>query len=309
MLVLPAFALVMMLGVWTAVAAPLQATLEKDQVTVTVDGKLFTAYKFAGTQKYPYFWPVNGPVSGKSVTTETSEPYPHHHSLFFGCDRVNGGNFWQEANERGQIVSDGPKLVTASGETISFTDMCVWREPGKDPILRDERRIDIAAPNATTRLIDFTITLKPLVDIRIEKTNHSLFSARVVPELNVQSGGALVNAEGANAEKGTFAVASPWCDYAGPREAPPGSAGISAGNRLTEGVAILQHPTNPWYPCKWFTRDYGFFSPTPMYWPENGEFTALSKDKPVTMRFRVVVHAGDAQAAAIADRFKEFAEK
>ena len=60
------------------------AKLDKDQIAVTVDGKLFTCYKFAASQKYPYFWPVNGPASGKSVTTETSQPYPHHHSLFFG---------------------------------------------------------------------------------------------------------------------------------------------------------------------------------------------------------------------------------
>jgi len=100
------------------------ARLDKDQVTVHIDGKLFTGYKFAGSQKYPYFWPVNGPASGKSITTETSQPYPHHHSLFFGCDRVNGGNYWQDVNKRGQIVSQGPKIVEASGERIVFTDKC-----------------------------------------------------------------------------------------------------------------------------------------------------------------------------------------
>jgi hypothetical protein len=84
------------------------AKLEKNHVEVTVGGKLFTRYKFDASLKYPYFWPVCGPVSNKSVTTETSEPYPHHHSLFFGCDRVNGGNYWQDVNERGQIVSQGP---------------------------------------------------------------------------------------------------------------------------------------------------------------------------------------------------------
>ena len=82
-----------------------EAKIEKNQVVVTVGGQLFTCYKFDAAQKYPYFWPVNGPASGKSITTETSEPYPHHHSLFFGCDRVNGGNYWQESNERGQILS------------------------------------------------------------------------------------------------------------------------------------------------------------------------------------------------------------
>ena len=89
-----------------ALAAPqqLQAKIETDKIVVTIQDQLFTCYKFADSQKYPYFWPVNGPASGQSITTETSEPYPHHHSLFFGCDRVNGGNYWQESNARGQIV-------------------------------------------------------------------------------------------------------------------------------------------------------------------------------------------------------------
>ena len=108
-----------------AASQDVTAKIEKNQVVVNVDGELFTCYKFAGSQKYPYFWPVNGPLSGKSVTTETSEPYPHHHSLLFGCDRVNGGNYWQDVNERGQILSQGPKIAEAAGEQIILTDTCL----------------------------------------------------------------------------------------------------------------------------------------------------------------------------------------
>ena len=31
--------------------------------------------------------------------------YPHHTSLLFGCDLVNGGNYWQEGLERGRMIS------------------------------------------------------------------------------------------------------------------------------------------------------------------------------------------------------------
>jgi hypothetical protein len=266
------------------------AKLDKDKIVVTVDGKLFTCYKFGDSQKYPYFWPVNGPTSGKSITTETSQPYPHHHSLFFGCDRVNGRNFWQESNERGQIVSQGPKLIEASGERIIFTDECLWQPPD-EPIISDRRRIIITAPNKDVRFIDFEISLEPLVDIRILKTNHALFSARVVPELSVKSGGTLINAEGKTSEKGTFGASSPWCDYSGTRDG------------ITEGIAILQHPHNRWFPSKWFTRDYGFFSPTPMYWLEGGRLE-LPEGQMLTLRYRVVVHAGNAKTADIAETFE-----
>jgi len=276
-----------------AASQKVTAKIEKDQVVVDVDGKLFTCYKFAGSQKYPYFWPVNGPLSGKSITTETSEPYPHHHSLLFGCDRVNGGNYWQDVNERGQILSQGPKLITTSGERIVLTDTCLWKQPDKEPVIEDTRRITISAPSEKLRIIDFKITMTPLVDIEILKTNHSLFSARVVPELNVKSGGTLINAEGKTREKGTFGAASPWCDYSGTR------------NDLTEGIAILQNPANRWYPSKWFTRDYGFFSPTPMYWLE-GDKLNLAKGEKLTLEYRVLVHAGNSKTANVAGLFNQY---
>jgi hypothetical protein len=269
------------------------AKLEKNHVEVTVGGKLFTHYKFDTSLKYPYFWPVCGPASNKSVTTETSEPYPHHHSLFFGCDRVNGGNYWQDINERGQIVSQGPKLVKASGNRVVFTDICFWQQPGKEPVIRDMRRITITAPNKDLRFIDFKIALKALTDIRILRTNHSLFSARVVPELSVRAGGTLINAEGKTTEKNTFGFASPWCDYWGTRKG------------ITEGIAILLNPDNRWYPSKWFTRDYGFFSPTPMYWLEDDHFD-LAKEHILTLRYRVVVHAGDDKTAGIQEIFEQY---
>jgi hypothetical protein len=254
---------------------------------------LFTCYKFAGSQKYPYFWPVNGPLTGKSITTETSEPYPHHHSLFFGCDRVNGGNYWQEGNERGQIVSQGPKLIKTSGDSIIFTDKCLWRQPGMEPIILDRRRVIITAPNETLRLIDFEISLEALTDIRILKSNHALFSARLVPDLSVKSGGTLMNAEGKTGEKETWGVPSPWCDYSGTRDG------------ITEGIAILQHPYNRWFPAKWFTRNYGFFSPTPMNWLKDGRLD-MAKGETLTLHYRVVVHSNDAKAAGIKRIFKQY---
>jgi hypothetical protein len=276
-----------------AASQKVTAKLEKDQIAVSINGKLFTLYKFADSQKYPYLWPVNGPLSGKSITTETSEPYPHHHSLFFGCDRVNGGNYWQDVNARGQILSQGPKIIEAAGERIVLTDTCLWKQPDKEPVIEDTRQIIISAPSEKLRFIDFKITVTPLVDIEILKTNHSLFSARVMPELSVQSGGTLINAQGDTSEKGTFGIASPWCDYSGTR------------NGLTEGIAILQNPKNRWCPSKWFTRDYGFFSPTPMNWLEDGKLN-LAKGEKLTLEYRVIVHAGDYKTANIAGLFSQY---
>lgn len=278
---------------WTQTPQSLSAIFRPDAVLVTVDGKLFTVYRTRETQKYPYFFPVNGPASGKSVTTESSEPYPHHHSLFFGCDRVNGGNYWQEGLERGRIISRKIDIIESTGPRVIFTNVCEWSRSGAPSPFRDERRITVSAPSLDIRLIDFEITLTALIDVHITKTNHSLFSARMVPELSVQQGGTLVNAHGDMAEKGTFGKKAPWCDYWGSR------------NGAVEGLAIFAHPSNKWSPPRWFTRDYGFFSPTPMQWlDETG--LKMTKGERLTLRYCVVVHRGSTEEAKIDTLFGEW---
>ncbi len=265
-----------------------------DRIVVRVDDRTFTCYRFGGGQKYPYFYPVNGPLSGVSATTESSLPWPHHRSLFFGCDKVNGGNYWQEGNEQGQIVSRGPTVVHAGPERVEIADECEWRRPGAAPILVDRREIRIEAPSPRLRTIGFRIALLPQVDVRIERNTHSLFAARIAPELSAQGGGVLRNAAGATGEKGTFGMASPWCDVSGTRFG------------LREGLAIFDSTRNRWYPSKWYTRDYGFFSPTPFKWLDDAGLR-LAKGERLDLEYLVVVHAGDAAEAGIADLFARWA--
>jgi hypothetical protein len=73
-----------------------------------------------------------------------------------------------------------------------------------------------------------------------------------------------------------------------------------------EGLAILQHPSNPWYPATWFTRDYGHFSPAVMNWPENGKNIVLKAGEKLSFRYRVLVHGGDPAEAKISDAFAKY---
>jgi len=264
------------------------------KINVTIDGKFFTSYIFSEDEKYPFFYPVNGPVSGGSVTSMRNAVYPHHTSLFFGCDQVNGGNYWQEGLERGRLISVNAQVIKEGGDTVIITDECIWSRPGALSPVKDTRVYIITAPSAIMVQIDAEITMEMLMDVHIRKTNHSLFSARMAADLAVTNGGTMINAEGIKGEKETFGKRSPWIDFYGKR----GTA--------IEGLAILQHPSNPWYPAPWFTRDYGFISPTPMYWPEDDKETFLEKGKQLKLRYRVLVHAGTHSEADIAGQFEIF---
>lgn len=271
----------------------LRAQLKPDRVSVWIGTNLFTEYLFLDTEKYPYFYPVAGPRSGRSVTIRRGAEFPHHSSLFFGCDMVNGGNYWQEGLERGRIVSKGARLVQAQGRRIVIEQECQWERPGAAAPFTDRRVITISAPSEAVRLIDFEITLTAQAVVRIRKTNHSLFAARVAPELSVKGGGRLVNAQGARSEAGTFGKPSAWADFRGARE-----GGV-------EGIALFAHPSNRWAPSPWFTRDYGFMSPTPLNWMEQG--VELAQGETLALRYRAVIHAGDPQASVVEGWYQEWA--
>jgi len=114
--------------------------------------------------------------------------YPHHSSLFFGCDRLNGGNYWQEGLERGQIISIRADIIESGGDAAVIENECIWWRPGADSPVKDKRRITISAPSSSIYQIDFDITMEMLEDVVILKTNHSLFSARLAPDLTVMGG-------------------------------------------------------------------------------------------------------------------------
>jgi hypothetical protein len=279
----------------TAVISQKKLTADKvgDKIEIRIDGNLLTNYILSEHEKYPFFYPVNGP-SKASVTSMRNANYPHHSSLFFGCDKVNGGNYWQEGLDRGQIVPLRADIVETGGDKVVIENENIWKRPGAMAPIKDFRTITVTVPSEDVFQIDFDVTMEMLMNVTIDKTNHSLFSGRMDPDLAVINGGTMVNAEGETGEKDTFGKRSPWMDYNGKRMGK------------TEGMAIIQHPSNEWFPAPWFTRDYGFFSPTPMYWPENEKNIVLKKGETIQLRYRVLIHAGDHKEAKIAEHFERY---
>jgi len=285
---------------WLGVGAAAQVMAEPgvDKLTASQDGRkisvrlgsaLVAGYRAEPAQKYPYVFPFAGPLSGASLTTETSEPYPHHHSIFFACDRVNGGNYWQGPVELGQIVSKGPKLGQVTDRTAEILDQCEWRKPGQAAVMTDTRKITLYVVDGRRRWIDAEIRWTAVTDVTIEKTNHSLFAVRAAPDLVPKAGGKLENSFGKIGEKATFGQPAGWCTYYNRRAGIPDD-GI-------EGIALFNHPMNPWKECPWFTRDYGFISPSPFNFM--GKPWQLAAGKSIDLRYRVVAYAGMPTAAGL----------
>lgn len=72
--------LIMLTGcflIMPASAAKLTAERRGSKINVSIDGKFFTSYVFSEDEKYPFFYPVNGPLTGGSVTSMRNAVYPH----------------------------------------------------------------------------------------------------------------------------------------------------------------------------------------------------------------------------------------
>ena len=258
-----------------------------------------TSYRAHKTQKYPYFFPVAGPKTGLSLTSETGLPWPHHRSLFFGCDKVNGGNYWQTPVANGQIVSQGIKLGKIDETSGELSDHCLWSKPGQDPIIEDFRNFKLQLLPNGNYYIDCFFKVKMLTDITMEKSNHGLFAVRCAQDICVNNGGTLLNSEGQSTEKNTFGKPARWCTFFGKR------AGIEP--EVIEGIAMLLHKDVPhpaFKDCPWFTRDYGNYSPMPNNWfPEP---LKLAKDETLELKYRVVAFAGTPKEADLDGLWDDF---
>jgi hypothetical protein len=251
------------------------------------NNRVLGAYRAHTCQKFPYFYPLIGAVSGRSLVTESGLPYPHHRGLWLGCHPLNGGDYWGDTSpERGHIRATELRVEKAASHSGTFVNRNEWvRKDAPSPI-EDARTFTIHVEGERLWWMDADLVLTAREDIAIKSAKHSLFALRVIAELTPLYGGVLMNSEGGTGAKGTYGKPARWCGYHG-----------KTAQGTVEGLAIMDHPENPWTPCPWFTRDYGHLSPSPFAFLK--EPWTLPKGKSIRMRYRVVLHAGTPREAGL----------
>ena len=283
------------------------------QLWVSQDNTLLMSYRAHPSQKYPFFSPMAGPLSGLPLVAETGRPWPHHRGVFFGLDNVNKvngfGNYWQDSLDRGQIISQGPSFAKADGQynvsatTAEIVDHCLWRIGTNDPIIEDHRRFVIKVLDDSRYILDADFVVKALTDISVGQTNHGLFGVRCTHDLSPAGGGTLESSEGAKGEKDTLEKPARWMAFYGRR--------AKLKEDIVEGIAVFcpsKAPHPAFRDCPWFTRDYGNISPTPMNWlkKRGDDPFVLPKGEELKLRYRVVAFGGTPQDANLNGLWDEF---
>ncbi len=291
-----------------------------DKVRIEIDGEIFTEYCFTGSS-HVYFYPLIGPGGARMTrdwpmkdTPGEDHDHPHHRSLWFAHGLVNGGDFWTEVSTHG---AKAPKHPVGRIEHEKFLEV---KGGEKEGVIRDQLRwvaADGSVPLTSVqtfrvqagpeRVIDFSMELKAgEKDVLFGDTKEGTMAIRIAESMRLlgadkkPGAGKIVNAPG-DVDGKVWGKKAAWVDYSGPVDGK------------IVGIAIFDSPKNPRHPTRWHARDYGLFAANPFCEREMdkeqpagaGDFK-LEAGKSVTFQYRIILHAGDAAEAKIAERFAKF---
>jgi len=285
-----------------------EAKLARDErkVEVTIGGKPFTTYYYNDGMGKPFVRPFFYPVlaaDGQAVTADQSTEggdHPHHRSMWVAQGAVNGVDHW--AFPKGEPPRQVTVDLKAEGDTI--TQQLYWEDKEKKPMLKENRTLRFFEFADGSRGVDFTLVFEP-VDAPVtfgDTKEAGLCSVRVHRKISEKGSVVVSNATGASGEKNIWGKPAIWCDISGQIDGRP------------YGIAILDHPSNPRHPSTWHVREYGLMGANifglsdfdKAKYPKGSGDLKMEKGKPVTFKYRVVIHQGDAKAANLDAKWKEF---
>jgi hypothetical protein len=219
---------------------------------------------------------------------------------------VNGIDHWAHKGHKQRHV----KFDKVEGDTI--VEELEWEGETAEapPVLKETRTLRFFALEDGTRGIDLTVVFTPTNEKVVfgDTKEAGIVAVRVHQEIGNSEKGAnhrdavLTDAKGDTGEKKIWGKAADWCDESGMINGKP------------YGVAIFDHPDNPRHPSRWHTREYGLHAANifglhdydPKNTPKGAGDLTLESGKTLTFKYRVLFHQGDAKAANLDARYKDW---
>jgi len=278
-----------------------------DRVRIEIGGELFTEYLFKHESK-PICFPIIAP-DGQSITRHwpmredrdgEAHDHPHHESLWFTHQLVNGTSFWHVNKGSGQTVHE--KFVKVeSGDRAVIKAKNKWVGPEGKIFCTDTRTLTFFELDNGDRVIDYDVSLHASHGkLTLGDAKDGVLGIRMHPALRIDKGAHAVNSEG-DTGKPVWGKRAKWIDYSAKVDGKPA------------GIAIFDHPRNLRHPTWWHARAYGLLSANPLgisYFEKKdrgaGEYVIEDGD---TLRFqyRIIFHRGSAVDAEIDQRYSSYA--
>jgi Methane oxygenase PmoA len=306
-------------------AAPVRLERSGQRIDITIDGKPFTSYYFDPAIAKPYLMPLRT-ASGEVVTRsfpvrndaskgdpKASGFEPHQRPLYFGHGDFDGLDFWQEPvfdhyysdhghQAYGHMVLKNVEEVEEKGQSATVRARFTLNDPA-NRVIAEETQSFTFRGDEQTRIIDCEFVLYATAGpLDIGDTKEGTFGIRLAPELS-KPFDHMTNSEGAQGEKAIWGKPADWVDY----------SGTIAGKPV--GVAVFDSPASFLHPTTWHARAYGLFAANPFGArefsgnPKKDGSWSVPEGKSVTFRYRVLIHEGKFDAAAISAAYRKYASE
>jgi hypothetical protein len=241
-------------------------------------------------------------LDGDVLTEDFPADHPHHrgifwawHQLLVGGERVGDGWALEDFVTR---VAGVESTVAAGSARIAAT--VLWSSPrygDGEPFLEERTAVTVHSVVADARAIDFEIALRALVpDVRIggseDPKGYGGFSLR----LRMPGGLVFTARDGPVTPQEMQVEAGPWMDLS----APYGKDGAMSG------VTILCHPSVPGFPQPWILRQQRSMQ-NPVL--PGRQPVVVPTDRPVVLRYRLVIHRGAARPGDIEGWQRQYADE
>ncbi len=285
----------------------------KHSVEIASSGQPLLRYRVETSASKPHFDLVALPPAagraGENIVLAAPHDHVWHLGLFFAPGCVDGRNFWESElmASRGELYGEcrhAGGLETAVDEdgSVSFSHDIRWRTNEDETYVRERRHIVVHAPVGDGYRIDWKMTWTAVGALRtMTSTPHddAGLSYRCPRSMN----GAAVqvrSSEGANQSDNLHGRPARWADLSGKLD-----GNFDIGKPDWAGLTLMDHPANPDHPVKWCCAAslFGFLAANPTF----GRSLTLDPDRPVTMQFGVLVHAGPANREIIESEYHSFA--
>ena len=283
-------------------------TEHDEKVTVEINGKLFTEYRFKDAQR-PYFHPVIGPTGVPVIRhwpmgdgPNEAHDHPHHKSLWYTHGDVNGVDFWADGDSKGRIVHEKFLEVRSGREVGVIKQQNKWVTADGKVVCTDTRTHRFYnRPEGQVMDLDVTIHASH-GKVTMGDTKEGSMAIRLTPTMRLKGKvgrGHIINSEGVTDGK-TWGKRAAWCDYYGPVEGD------------VVGVAIFDHPKNPKHPTWWHVRDYGLFAANPFgvhnfeNKPAGTGNIEIPAGESLTWRYRFYFHKGDEKEGKVAEHYRAY---
>jgi hypothetical protein len=238
-------------------------------------------------------------LNGNILTEVSPKDHPYHSGIFWRWHQHYVGNKsigegWVFDGIYQEVENVSTKLVKGTAQfDISVLYKSSNYENGK-PYIREKTKIIVYPSEKNYRSIDFEIALQGLVpDAKIGGAADEKGYGGFCPRIMLPDGMVFTSTGGQVKPQNTQIVAGPWMDMSGALEK----------NGEISGVTMMCHPTTPNYPAPWILRQKT--SMQNVVYPGR-ELVTIQMDKPVVLRYRLLIHNGDAASLDLNAVQKEY---